>query len=196
MHTYIHTYIHAYNIHTCTYIHLGEKPFIKHINKVNPLGMKGALAETYGNLLEEIWSGQNSYLAPRQFKLMIGKHAPQFSGYQQHDSHELLAFLLDGLHEDLNLVKKKPYVDMDMKTEGRQDKVCIYDSMYVCMYVCIINLLLQDLAEETWHKYLLRNQSVIVRQFQGQLKSTLNCPKCHKVYIMYLFVYIYMYIYI
>ena len=27
-------------------------------------------------------------------------------------------------------------------------------------------------------KYLLRNQSVIVREFQGQLKSTLVCPVC------------------
>lgn len=85
--------------------------------------MKGALAETYGELLDMIWSGNSSSLAPRQFKMMIGKHAPQFSGYQQHDSHELLAFLLDGLHEDLNLVRKKPYVDMDIKAEGRQDKV-------------------------------------------------------------------------
>ena len=54
---------------------------------------------------------------------MIGRHAPQFSGYAQQDSHELLAFLLDGLHEDLNLVKKKPYVDMDIKTEERDDGV-------------------------------------------------------------------------
>ena len=100
-----------------------EKPYRKHINKDNPKGTKGALAETYGELLEEIWSGQNSYLAPRQLKMMIGKHAPQFSGYQQHDSHELLAFLLDGLHEDLNLIKKKPYVDMSIKTDGRDDRV-------------------------------------------------------------------------
>ena len=54
---------------------------------------------------------------------MIGRHAPQFSGYQQQDSQELVAFLLDGLHEDLNLVKNKPYVDMDIRTEGREDKV-------------------------------------------------------------------------
>lgn len=44
-------------------------------------------------------------------------------GYAQHDSQELLAFLLDGLHEDLNLVIEKPYVDMTVKTEGRSDKV-------------------------------------------------------------------------
>ena len=30
-------------------------------------------------------------------------------------------------------------------------------------------------------KYLLRNQSVIVREFQGQLKSTLVCPNCSGV---------------
>ena len=65
---------------------------------------------------------------------MIGRHAPQFSGYAQQDSHELLAFLLDGLHEDLNLVKKKPYVDMDITTEGRDDKVCV---CVVCVCVCV-----------------------------------------------------------
>lgn len=36
----------------------------------------------------------------------------QFSGYQQHDSQEFIAFLLDGLHEDLNRIKAKPYVEV------------------------------------------------------------------------------------
>ena len=53
----------------------------------------------------------------------VGRYAPQFVGYAQHDSQELLAFLLDGLHEDLNLVREKPYVDMTVKTAGRTDKV-------------------------------------------------------------------------
>jgi ubiquitin C-terminal hydrolase len=44
--------------------------------------------------------------------LKLGKYAPQFSGFQQHDSQELLAFILDGLHEDLNKVKDKPYVEL------------------------------------------------------------------------------------
>ena len=92
--------------------------------------MGGALAETYGLLLEEIWSGQNTCVAPHQFKLIIGKHAPQFSNFQQHDSHELLAFLLDGLHEDLNLVNKKPYIDTDIKSGGRNDKVMVIISLH------------------------------------------------------------------
>jgi len=34
-----------------------------------------------------------------------------FSGYNQHDSGELINYLLDGLHEDLNRIKVKPYVE-------------------------------------------------------------------------------------
>lgn len=44
--------------------------------------------------------------------MTISKYAPQFNGFQQHDSQELLAFLLDGLHEDLNRVHDKPYLEL------------------------------------------------------------------------------------
>ena len=59
--------------------------------------------------------------APMQ--TMVDKYAPQISGEQNRDSHELLAFLLDCLHEDLNLVRGKPHVDMTIQTEGREEKV-------------------------------------------------------------------------
>ena len=80
--------------------------------------MKGALAKSYGDLLENMWSGDNSYLAPRQFKMMIDKHAPQFSGYQK--QIEFLAFLLNGLHEDLSLVAQPFH---NVRNDVRKDKV-------------------------------------------------------------------------
>ena len=52
----------------------------------------------------------------------MGRFAPQFLGYQQHDSQELLTFLLDGLHEDLNRIKKKPYIELQ-DASGRPDNV-------------------------------------------------------------------------
>lgn len=52
----------------------------------------------------------------------VGRFAPQFSGYQQQDCQELLAFLLDGLHEDLNRIRKKPYIQLK-DADGRPDKV-------------------------------------------------------------------------
>lgn len=49
---------------------------------------------------------------PRGFKSKIAQFAPQFSGYAQHDSQEFLAFLLDGLHEDVNRIQNKPYIQV------------------------------------------------------------------------------------
>ncbi|XP_043934596.1 ubiquitin carboxyl-terminal hydrolase 4-like [Protopterus annectens] len=133
------------------------------INKENPLGMMGKIAEAYGELIKQMWSGRHSYVAPRDFKMKVGSFAPQFSGYQQQDSQELLAFLLDGLHEDLNRVKKKPYLYIT-DANNRPDKV---------------------VAEESWRNHRLRNDSVIVDIFHGLFKSTLVCPECSKISVTF-----------
>lgn len=52
--------------------------------------------------------------------MVIGKFAPRFNGYFQHDSQELTAFLLDGLHEDLNRVKDKPKFE-EKEPDGRDE---------------------------------------------------------------------------
>ena len=54
----------------------------------------------------------------------VGHFASQFLGYQQHDSQELLSFLLDGLHEDLNRVKNKEYIEL-RDAGGRPDQVSL-----------------------------------------------------------------------
>ncbi|XP_047127037.1 ubiquitin carboxyl-terminal hydrolase 15 isoform X1 [Hydra vulgaris] len=127
------------------------------LNPNNPLGMQGKIAETYAELLHHVW-GSNTYFTPRNFKMQVGRFAPQFSGYQQQDSHELLAFLLDGLHEDLNRVKQKPYIELQ-DDKGRPDEIC---------------------AEEAWSNHTLRNSSIIVDLFHGLFKSTVKCPVCQK----------------
>lgn len=84
--------------------------------------MKGHIAKRYGDLIHEIWSGTAKTIAPLKLRWTIGKYAPRFNGFQQHDSQELLAFLLDGLHEDLNRVHDKPYVELK-DSNGRSDVI-------------------------------------------------------------------------
>ncbi|KAI0766593.1 cysteine proteinase [Trametes elegans] len=138
------------------------------LNPDNPLGMHGAVAQAFGALMSRIWDPESSMSSytPREFKQTLQRFAPQFSGYQQHDSQELVAFLLDGLHEDLNRVLQKPYVEKP-DWEGGGDKELV------------------ELANTSWEGYMKRNDSVVVDLFQGQYQSTLVCPECEKVSITF-----------
>lgn len=53
------------------------------------------------SLFSQLWASRGS-VAPVKLKHTLQKIEPRFAGYQQHDAQELLNFLLDGLHEDLN----------------------------------------------------------------------------------------------
>ncbi|KAJ0084359.1 hypothetical protein Patl1_30249 [Pistacia atlantica] len=133
--------------------------YCKEINHDNPLGMDGEIALAFGDLLRKLWAPGASPVAPRTFKSKLAHFALQFSGFNQHDSQELLAFLLDGLHEDLNRVKCKPYIEAK-DGDDRSD---------------------EEVADEYWQNHLARNDSIIVDVCQGQYKSTLVCPVCKKV---------------
>lgn len=73
-------------------------------SRSNILGHKGEVAEEFGVIMKALWSGLYKCISPRDFKITIGKINDQFAGYDQQDSQELLLFLMDGLHEDLNKV--------------------------------------------------------------------------------------------
>nr|XP_033780173.1 ubiquitin carboxyl-terminal hydrolase 11 isoform X1 [Geotrypetes seraphini] len=135
----------------------------KELNFSNPLGMKGEIAEAYADIIKQMWSGHHYSVVPRMFKTKVGHFASQFLGYQQHDSQELLSFLLDGLHEDLNRVKKKEYIEQ-RDAEGRPD---------------------EEVAEEAWRNHKRRNDSIIVDIYHGLFKSTLVCPRCRKVSVTF-----------
>ena len=72
--------------------------------RANILGHKGEVAEEFGVIMKALWSGLYKIISARDFKITIGKINDQFSGCEQQDSQELLLFLMDGLHEDLNKV--------------------------------------------------------------------------------------------
>ena len=48
--------------------------------------MQGELALAFGELLRKLWSSGRTAVAPRAFKGKLARFAPQFSGYNQHDS--------------------------------------------------------------------------------------------------------------
>uniref|UniRef100_A0A8C0HQK0 Ubiquitin carboxyl-terminal hydrolase 19 n=1 Tax=Buteo japonicus TaxID=224669 RepID=A0A8C0HQK0_9AVES len=140
-----------------------DRSFESEINYNNPLGTGGRLAIGFAMLLRALWKGTHHAFQPSKLKAVVASKASQFTGYAQHDAQEFMAFLLDGLHEDLNRIQNKPYTET-VDSDGRPDEV---------------------VAEEAWQRHKMRNDSFIVDLFQGQYKSKLVCPVCSKVSITF-----------
>ncbi|KAJ3221164.1 ubiquitin-specific protease doa4 [Clydaea vesicula] len=125
--------------------------FRSHIYKNNPMGSKGEMAESFFELMKRMCAGQDKeVINPMLFKRVLGEFAPQFKGDDQQDSHEFLAFLLDAIHEDVNLSRVT-----GISNEPDTDDPVV-----------------------AWGRYTKRNWSIVVDMFQGQVKSVLQCYYC------------------
>ena len=105
--------------------------------------------------------GAVASVTPYEFKQELGKKAERFMGFEQQDSNELLSYLLDALHEDLNVVRKKPYIeDDDAKPRSDAERATI-----------------------AWARHLMRERSKIMNMFFGQFKQRLRCttPGCGNI---------------
>lgn len=142
------------------------------------MGHGGRLARVSAVLINELWKRSNRQvshqtkrvtqpgeyspltnahaLTPKTFKESLGDLNEIFKGNDQHDAHELLAFLLEGLSEDLNRIVEKPYCE-NPDSDGRPDS---------------------ELADIWWSNHLKREMSIIVALFTGQYKSLLTCRTC------------------
>lgn len=78
-------------------------------------------------------------------------------GFSQHDSQELLSILLETLHEDLNQVTSKPYVEYNIPESQKSE---------------------EKISQIYWQGFQKREKSIFVDMFYGQLKSSLQCTKC------------------
>jgi hypothetical protein len=136
------------------------------LNVDNPLGFNGKIAKGWNELLTSLWHGQKGRAVdPRRFKQAVSRLAKgRFSGFQQHDSQEMLIFLLDGIHEDVNKILKKPYVE-NRESDGTEE-----DSVVV---------------NHCWDDYKRRNESIVTDTIVGQYKSTLKCPQCDRVSVTF-----------
>jgi len=134
------------------------------INEENRLGSGGKIAEIYNQLLKDLWRGGEDYINPSYFKRIFAHFVKKFSGYHQQDSNEFLIFLLDKLHEDLNSITNKPYIEIGEKGENESD---------------------EDASKRWWEKNLMRENSIIVDLFHGQFKSTITCSNCKRVSVSF-----------
>ncbi|XP_032828382.2 ubiquitin carboxyl-terminal hydrolase 19-like isoform X4 [Petromyzon marinus] len=145
--------------------YLHDSAFKADINYSNVLGTGGRLAVSFAIILRTLWKGTHYAFSPSKLKEIVSNKASQFSGFSQHDAQEFLAFLLDGLHEDLNLAANTPTPQQYPEPHG--------------------SLSDQHMAERAWARHKAWNDSFIVHLFHGLYKSKLVCPVCGHVSITF-----------
>ena len=105
-----------------------DDSYPKYNNNDNSNKNKGKIVNVYSELIKHIWYGKQISLIPSDFKNTIGEINPTFKGNEQQDCQEFLSFLLQGLHEDLNKVLNKPYIEKDDNLVfGSDIEECIYN---------------------------------------------------------------------
>ncbi|XP_047034477.1 ubiquitin carboxyl-terminal hydrolase 8 isoform X3 [Helicoverpa zea] len=117
---------------------------------------RGAIAEELAAVVRALWSGQYRFIATRDLRNEVGKHQRAFRGCEQQDSHEFLTILMDWLHLDLQFsINVPPHKDS------------------------------LPPSEKAWHEYTKSKESLILRLFYGQIKSTVRCTVCGKQSVTY-----------
>lgn len=128
---------------------------------------RGEVTEQLATLLKSLWSLQYDPEISVRFKSLVEKHASQYKGGSQHDAQEFLLWLLDRVHEDLNMAsgrlkrhrKNNAKFDADKEDQNPTDEV---------------------LAAESLANYMRSNNSFVMDVFQAQFRSSLTCPSCDK----------------
>lgn len=138
--------------------------FKEEINKKNTQGYQGIFAESYAKLLLEVKTTIKSAINPIDFVRTFFLNNNSINIRGQQDAQEFLSILLDCLHEDLNRITKKPYIELEEQKNNEDD--------------C-------SASKRWWDSYRKREDSIIIDLFHGQFKSKIIGRNCGKSSITY-----------
>jgi ubiquitin carboxyl-terminal hydrolase 8 len=148
-------------------------------------------------LFEVMWR-HNYNTTPKNFKEVIGSLCPTFRGFDQNDSHELLNFILDRIHEETKAkvvlqfynmpesviefinIREKCSKIIKSKTASIDQKKEASDlfSQYKKNHPNDNAILM---AYTYWKRYIQNSHSIITELFTGMYNSKIRCHDCNNI---------------
>lgn len=124
----------------------------------------GRIAESFRDLYKQKLESED-FVSPLQLKRLIGEFNDQFRDFDQQDSFEFLLFLINCLHEDLNLVTNRVKCLTPEFNDVNNDKV---------------------LLEKEYLSNNLKNDcSLINSLYLGHSRNDIKCLKCNKEKVIF-----------
>lgn len=130
------------------------------ISEVKKKGfVPGKLSKEFADLLGKLWIDNKKIANPQNLKYAICDLIDIFNNNNQHDSSELLMFLLNFLHEEINRDKSKGSTSFyePPKKENESDI---------------------SASQRFWNLFRKKNNSIIIDLFYGQIRNVTRCLSC------------------
>ena len=168
----------------------------KNIRNILSNKSKYKLTKAYIEVLKNIWKNKNiTYFSPNNFKDVISEMNPLFDGIQANDSKDLVLFLMETLHNEMNKAQKignsnqvgnqydyqatfnifKNYFTNNYKSIISDNFYGMYNSMMTCLNCNIttnnvqcFNILIFPLEE--------------VRKYKNKYENMVNIEECFEYY--------------
>ena len=131
--------------------------FQNEINLETTLGSNGVLVKSYSDLINLMWLSKFIRINPHFFRISFCISTNKFMNNNQQDAMEFISILLNYLHEDLNRIKKKPYLILKAQKENESDILA---------------------SQRYYNYYLKRENSIITDLFSGQFQNIIKCTSC------------------
>lgn len=132
-------------------------------------GSNGIMPKLYANLIQAVWQGDNDVIKPSTFRNFCGRMNREWAIDRQQDAKEFFDFLVDCLHEDLNVNwERNPLRPLTTAEEMQRERMEIARASPI-----------------EWRRYEHRDHSFLSSLFAGQHASRLRCLTCKRTSTTY-----------
>ena len=141
--------------------------------KYEPKNNKKIMSNVYYNVIKDLWNRENhnKSFSPNEFKEKLSQENPLFAGIAANDSKDLINFLIERFHNELNIIPNENGLqnNNNYKYEVTQNDQLDEQKM--------LNIFLNE--------FKLKYNSIISNLFYGLLETKSQCQQCK--YIKYNF---------
>jgi ubiquitin carboxyl-terminal hydrolase 8 len=145
-----------------------DRMYEQYIQK-NWKGSSGIMPKFYANLVQAMWNDDCEGIKPSSFRNFCGRMNREWVIDRQQDAKEFFDFLVDCLHEDLNMNwERTPLRPLTIAEEAQRERMQIVQASPI-----------------EWQRYEHRDRSYVSSLFAGQHASRLRCLTCNNTSTTY-----------
>ena len=128
------------------------------IQKILSNKSKYKLTNSYLEVLNNLWQNNSiKFYSPKKFKNIISEMNPLFAGIQANDSKDLVLFLMETMHNELNTAKKINPPNQNINQYNYEQTFKLFQIFFKNNY-----------------------KSIISNLFYGMYNSMMTCTSCNK----------------